>query len=1047
MTSYIILSKKTNYKRRNLLQFYFSVLIIILIFIIPILYISNKCDWKQFNNSENFKVNKDRLKSSNPGPQLSFYSFQIDDDNSGNSQGDSDGNIDAGETIELRLILENTGDEDALNVNATMTSLNDNITITNGFQDFITIAQNSTGISSSYYIFKIYSSCSSDYYITIDLEINASNGGPWIDNFQIHVIGSGNPVYQTYFVYSESDGDLIADNDDIIDAGEVIVFDITVKNLGGANLYGVNGIIEEDDPYTTIDDNTGNFGTINGHGGTNTGRFGITISGACTDKHQINLNLNLTDNEGTLWETNFFLVVNGTTDYEINFHVIEYSGDGDNYVDAGERWYASISIKNIGEVIGHDVIVFLDSTDPYVSFTRLPSYRDINYGTINVNSTASYSDDYYWRFEISDVNIPDNYEMKFVIRITDSSGYEEDYEVIIVIVKGGFVTDWVQIGIIALIVIGIIGICGIVYASHHYHWRVGYKIINKFSNYSANRYIKKEKNVKEKDHEVNTFESLARKSKDLVNKGKQLYSKESFISAVEKWDEAINIYNLCMKKASGSQDKAKIKENLMILRQNICNAYIENGKKHNLTAKKAHKVKDIQKAQKEWNSAIKDFQIAIDLTKSEKLDLSYNHLDTKIKAINLFLNQLEIEKTCFSADSKLEKARSLQNTDLNEAATLVQKSFIEYSDAKKQAKAHPEFQELIRRIQTKMENTRNFQLELQDKMDELIGITPLTTPVIIEDEGDLGEEMEGTIIKPEKIPKALLIKREHELIGGQVRFKVALINNTRTALTALKISFDIPDALKWVMYEPKYEHKGDSILIPKLSINEKKTVSLYLEPINCLNSPVNATVSFFDAKDRPQAIVMDPKWVSITCPIFFTKEEANLARLKRLQRTLNHQQKKLIPISNIEKIPIIFSTILSVVGKRDIKLVYKEFSAKDKLGEAWFYGVTKVKEKRLIIYILLDGEINALELKVSGDNDEHITGFLAEISNEIRQELLKHKVISVDDRFYNMRCSVLSSECPFCGAPISAKLVEKYEHGESINCIYCGKLIPNINKI
>ena len=249
------------------------------------------------------------------------------------------------------------------------------------------------------------------------------------------------------------------------------------------------------------------------------------------------------------------------------------------------------------------------------------------------------------------------------------------------------------------------------------------------------------------------------------------------------------------------------------------------------------------------------------------------------------------------------------------------------------------------------------------------------------------------------------------------------------------------------MYEPKYERKGDSILIPKLSIKEKKTISLYLEPMNCLNSPVNATVSFFDAKDRPQAIVMNPKWVSITCPIFFTKEEANLAKLKNLQKTLNYQQKKLIPISNIEKLPIIFSTILSVVGKRDIKLVYKDFSVKDKRGEAWFYGVTKVKEKRHVIYILLDGENNALELKVTGDNDEHITGFLAEVSNKIRQELLKYKVISVDDKFYDMSCSVLLSECPFCPAPIPANLVEKFKHGESIKCIYCETLIPNINKI
>ncbi|MEE9378421.1 MAG: hypothetical protein V3V33_10335, partial [Candidatus Lokiarchaeia archaeon] len=705
---------------------------------------------------------------------------------------------------------------------------------------------------------------------------------------------------------------------------------------------------------------------------------------------------------------------------------------------------------------------FLDSSDSYVTFYETePYYRNRGYGTVNTNTTATYSSNTYWRFTVSDT-APANHDITFSIRITDNSGYQQTFTKTLTAIEGtipsdgddddgdgngssstGFPPiDWSLFGLGFLIIAGIAVSIGLVYSNHHFHW---------LENFSKSHKKKKQIKLKEKELEGNKFENLIRKSKELVNKGKEFYSKELFLKAAENWNEAINYYSRSIKKGPSSQYKAKINETINILREDICNAYVENGKKHNLIAKKAHKAENIQKAQKEWNLVLKEFQIAKEIIISEKLDIPYDHLDAKLKSINLKLAQLDIEKICLKADSKLEKARSLQNEDFKETVTLVQNSLLEFSDAKKQAEKqaeeHPEFQELIRRIQTKMENTRNFQLELQDKMDELIGITPLTTPVIIEDEGDLGKEMEGTIIKPDEIAKALLIKREHELIGGQIRFKVALINNTRTALTALKISFDIPDALKWIMYEPKYERKGDSILIPKLSINEKKTVSLYLEPINCLNSPVNATVSFFDAKDRPQAIVMDPKYVSITCPIFFTKEEANLARLKRLQRTLNYHQKKLIPISNIEKIPIIFSTILSVVGKRDIKLVYNDLSVKDKLGEAWFYGVTKVKEKRHVIYILLDGEINTLKLEVSGDNDEHITGFLAEISNEIKQELLKHKVISVDERFYNMSCSVLIGECPFCGAPISAKLVEKYEHGESINCIYCGKLIPNINKI
>lgn len=245
------------------------------------------------------------------------------------------------------------------------------------------------------------------------------------------------------------------------------------------------------------------------------------------------------------------------------------------------------------------------------------------------------------------------------------------------------------------------------------------------------------------------------------------------------------------------------------------------------------------------------------------------------------------------------------------------------------------------------------------------------------------------------------------------------------------------------MHEPNYERKGDSVLISKVGINEKKTVSLYLEPINCIESHINATVSFFDAKDRPQAVPMEPKMISLTCPIFFTESEANLARIKSLQRKLNHRDRKIFPIINPENVPLIYSSVLSVFGKYDIKLVFKEFSEKDKFGEAWFYGITKVKKNRLVMYILLDGENKTLELEVSGDNEEQITAFLAEIGNQIRQQLIKHNVITSDDKFYDIRISVLSNECPYCGGRISPEDVQNYHNGESIKCKYCDQLIIN----
>ena len=119
-----------NKKSFNLLFLF----LFVLSFIIPFQSIIENNNRQLTNDREIIIDYEEKIRSS--APTLSFYSFQIDDDSSGSSQGDNDGNIDAGETIELRITLENTGDEDALNVNATISSSNSNITFSNGFQDY-----------------------------------------------------------------------------------------------------------------------------------------------------------------------------------------------------------------------------------------------------------------------------------------------------------------------------------------------------------------------------------------------------------------------------------------------------------------------------------------------------------------------------------------------------------------------------------------------------------------------------------------------------------------------------------------------------------------------------------------------------------------------------------------------------------------------------------------------------------------------------------------------------------------------------------------------
>lgn len=66
----------------------------------------------------------------------------------------------------------------------------------------------------------------------------------------------------------------------------------------------------------------------------------------------------------------------------------------------------------------------------------------------------------------------------------------------------------------------------------------------------------------------------------------------------------------------------------------------------------------------------------------------------------------------------------------------------------------------------------------------------------------------------------------------------------------------------------------------------------------------------------------------------------------------------------------IFESILDVLGSRDIKLVSKTLSEKNKYGEAWFYGTTKVGKKGHVMYVSIDGEKKILELEASGDDKD-----------------------------------------------------------------------------
>jgi tetratricopeptide (TPR) repeat protein len=475
------------------------------------------------------------------------------------------------------------------------------------------------------------------------------------------------------------------------------------------------------------------------------------------------------------------------------------------------------------------------------------------------------------------------------------------------------------------------------------------------------------------------------------------------------------------KNSKNLQDESIIRQ----LSISLIGAYEKRGKMYDSNALRFYNKVRLFQAQKRWTLAIYDYEACLQLNASVNPNNSVNGLAERISEIRDLLRGHETEVKILEIEEKLKQVKKLERKDLTKAIELVNVVIATYSEIKEKTAEHEEFKNINKKLESKIQQAQVLRSSIQGKRDDDIGLKKI--PAILKD-GDQDS--------------ILSIIREYEFIGGQIRFKVAVINNTSFTFTNLRLAFDLPIALKWIMHEPNYERKGDSLLLTKLGAHEKQAVSLYLEPVNCMESSVNVTVSFFDAKEKPHAIPMKPKMIGISCPIFFTEDEANLARVKSLVRSLANRDKKVFPITDPTKANVIFSSIVSVLGKFDIKLVYKEYDDENNFGEAWFYGITKVKKQRIIPYVMLDGENKVLELEVSGDEAEQITAFLAEIGDRVRKRLILEKVIKPDEKFYDMRITVMSKFCPYCYTLISNDLVQKFLGGESIQCKNC---LANIN--
>ncbi|HBC45909.1 MAG TPA: hypothetical protein DCZ43_02575, partial [candidate division Zixibacteria bacterium] len=239
---------------------------------------------------------------------VNISAIALDDDNTGNSHGNSDGNINPSETIEFDVTLRNFGTTTtATDVSATLASSSPDIFITVPTQSFGTIAPGATATSAKFAALMALSIPHGEHYI---LQLNiTSNEGSWtaavpIDIFNMEML----PQAVTY----------PGNANNRIDPGETSQLAISLKNVGGLAGASISGLLTTADTGIVILNGTANFGDIAiGATGSNAASpFSVQAHAGLFSGHNTNFDLALTSSNGSVAHRPFSIVIGNVNTYD-----------------------------------------------------------------------------------------------------------------------------------------------------------------------------------------------------------------------------------------------------------------------------------------------------------------------------------------------------------------------------------------------------------------------------------------------------------------------------------------------------------------------------------------------------------------------------------------------------------------------------------------------------------------------------------------------------------------------------------------------------------
>ncbi len=244
------------------------------------------------------------------GPYVSVGQKVVDDDLTGDSAGNGDGDCDAGETIELVLYLKNVGTETATNVRATLTCEDEFVTLTDDYEEYGDILPGAEVPCAEDYDFAIAPECPDGHVLQFMVTVESDNRMTWEKYFALPVEA---PVVELNdWVISDALG---GNGNMRIEPGETIQLAPTLINTGSEDCTNLEIALSISSGYVTITQGMATLALLEAGGtGAPAPQFEFTVAPNCPDPDMLLSQLVVNGDWGQHAELDFGMPVGGFWD-------------------------------------------------------------------------------------------------------------------------------------------------------------------------------------------------------------------------------------------------------------------------------------------------------------------------------------------------------------------------------------------------------------------------------------------------------------------------------------------------------------------------------------------------------------------------------------------------------------------------------------------------------------------------------------------------------------------------------------------------------------